>query len=229
MPRAFEMGSVGQRQYRQIVPHEHRRRRWRLPRACRSPRWPRCWPRPRRTQDSREPLEEFISNPLQLDGQVKVVGLIWRQRKIVIAITSSVRPGKGTADFQALWFVCGAGNPLRGGVRCGWYVRRQAPGATRKTRRTSLRRGAPRLVEPSPKCRPPATALASSGFPDGRARHQYHFVTTHAPARRAVRRGPSGWRRGGYIRGWPWSGGSWRCGNRPRHIHGYGSSRRSSA
>jgi len=54
-------------------------------------------------------------------------------------------------------------------------------------------------------------------------------VTTHPPLRRAVRRGPSGWRRGGCSRGWPWSGGSWRSGNRPRHVHGYGSSRRLSA
>jgi|GEM_PF-1594263 len=31
------------------------------------------------------------------------------------------------------------------------------------------------------------------------------------------------------IRGWPWSGGSWRCGNRPRRTGVFGSSPRSSA
>jgi hypothetical protein len=50
-------------------------------------------------------------------------------------------------------------------------------------------------------------------------------VTTHPNLRTADRKAPSGWRRGDYIRGWPWSAGSWRFGSRLRHTGRCGSSR----
>ena len=51
-------------------------------------------------------------------------------------------------------------------------------------------------------------------------------VTTHPLPRRAHRTAPSEWPPVDCIRGRPWSGGSWRCGNRPRRTGGCGSSRR---
>jgi urea transporter len=54
-------------------------------------------------------------------------------------------------------------------------------------------------------------------------------VTTRPRACRVRRREPSGWRGGDCSRDRSWSGGSWRCGNRPRRSVGFGSSRRLSA
>jgi len=53
-------------------------------------------------------------------------------------------------------------------------------------------------------------------------------VTTRPPGRRSGRREPSEWRRGGYSPCRPWSGGSWRCGNRLRRMSCFESSRRPS-
>ena len=51
-------------------------------------------------------------------------------------------------------------------------------------------------------------------------------VTTHPFAHKVRRIEPFVLRRVGYIRGWPWSAGSWRCGSRLGRTGPFGSIRR---
>jgi len=54
-------------------------------------------------------------------------------------------------------------------------------------------------------------------------------VTTHPVRQKSGQKEPAGLRPTDGIRGWPWSGGRWRCGNRPGHTAACESNRTPSA